>query len=92
MGPLRRTFLAATVAAAFAACDLNPQPLPPGSEGPNAAGEDGEFGMDAGKQTSLDAAAAPPEPQANGDAGDSGDAGDAGDSGDPSDASDAEAG
>jgi hypothetical protein len=37
----RPLFVALLVAAVFAACDLNPQPLPPGDEKDNgAAGED----------------------------------------------------
>ena len=37
MSSSRRIGLALLIAAAFAACDLNPQPLPPGDDRENAA-------------------------------------------------------
>lgn len=84
---------AAVVAATFAACDLNPQPLPPSLLGEGNADDDAP---DGGRV--MADAATPPDRETDIDAGDAAiqpasEAGsDAGDSGDPSDASDAEAG
>ncbi|MCW5833121.1 MAG: hypothetical protein KIS78_12035 [Labilithrix sp.] len=76
---------------AFAACTLNPQPLPPvdtgatddgGSFSPSVPAEDASRNDDEG--AARDAAAPPGEGDA-GDAGDASDAGDAGDAGDTDD-------
>jgi hypothetical protein len=92
----RRVFLALVAASAFAACDLNPQPLPPGSEPSDRASEGDDGGgsfttpqqnADAGDDKGGGTAdASPPAPGDGGDGG-SGD-GDGGDGGDASDASD----
>ena len=86
---LRRSFVLASLAAAaaFAACTLNPQPLPPSDgEATNARSPDGST-ADAG---SFQEPETPPDGADAGVGAVDGDAGDGGDA-DASDASDADA-
>jgi hypothetical protein len=94
MRSARRIYWALLLAAGFAACDLNPQPLPPGDERDN--GSSGSGGIQAPTTTpgsSSGGGEGPPNDGADAGAGDSGptpnpDGGeDAGDGGDASDAS-----
>ena len=95
LGPMRlgRIFVvAALLAAGFAACDLNPQPLPPEDLGAMAPSEDGGAFSNTGDKNDADGSVPAP---GEGDAGSEGgvlDSGDAGDAGDASDASDADDG
>jgi hypothetical protein len=94
MAGSRRFALALLVAAAaFAACDLNPQPLPPGDDKPEnaAAPPPGDFGPggssgskqdgpgDPGSDAGVNGDAAPPAPEDAGSDGGETDGGDAGD-------------
>jgi hypothetical protein len=68
----------------FAACELNPQPLPPQDRAEAEFGDAGST-FDSGRGTSMMADSAPPGPSGS-DAGDAGEAGDAGDAGRDADA------
>lgn len=103
MRPLRLAVVVALLGAAFAACDLNPQPLPPGDEsGKFDPGRAAGFGDDSGtydaakqgEPQTADAGPVPPAPQEDGgggagDAAADADAADAADGADAADARDA---
>ena len=92
----RLLFVVAVFAAGFAACNLNPQPLPPGTENaedPGARYADGgarDAGAVSAEAPPTEDAGSPPPVPNDADAGDAGDAGDA-DAGDAGDAGDADA-
>jgi hypothetical protein len=89
----RLAWAALVAAALFAACDLNPQPLPPGDENPNKASADNDGGIPAiphpedggssggggvnGEDASSDGGIPPAPGDAGSDGADGGDASDA---------------
>jgi hypothetical protein len=92
---VRRSVLALLgVSVAFAACTLNPQPLPPGDLAGEAtsdydAGTRADAGGFNGPEANADAATGPGREGGADDAGDGGDAGESGDAGDGGDSGDA---
>lgn len=80
-------------AAGFAACTLNPQPLPPGDDNEGQATGDYDAGRNGDTGTFNPTPEGPPSDAGgsvnDGDAGDTSDAGDAGDTGDAGDGGDA---
>lgn len=87
-GRLALVLVVVAVAAAFAACTLNPQPLPPGDDserGQATGGADASTRLDAGTTGPLNPPPSTSDAGANADhegGADGGDAGDAGDGGD----------